>query len=97
LLIAFETTVTFVVLIVLAALASAWLWPIDLPPKYGTVDRMPRWLAPYHAVGSILVATALAWLRAAHVLSKHRERAARKSEIDRQRREAIESAKQRHQ
>jgi len=97
LLVAFEAIVTFVVLIVLAALPFAWLWPADVLPAVSTPDRLARWLIPYYIAGSFFIAAALSSYQASCVLHRHRARAARKAEIDQQRREAIESARQRHE
>ncbi len=94
-----DAILTFVVLIVLAAMAvpaSEWICLFTFGPNYTAGDYLPQWLMPYYAAGSVLVAAASAWCRAGYTLRKWRERAARMVEIDQQRREAIESAKRRH-
>ena len=94
--VAIEAISVFVVLFVLAGLATAWIWPITPNPNPTAGDKLPRWLIPYYFVTAMLVAAPLAWYQAAYHLRKCRTRAARKADIDRQRREAIESARQRH-
>ena len=96
LLVAFKAISAFAVLIVLAGIATAWIWPISPGPNYTAADNLPRWLIPYYFAGSLLIAATLAWYQAACALRKCRARAARRAEIEQQRRDAIESVRRRH-